>query len=111
MALVSGSILAFKWHLFPDMGVAISWFEIWRTRPLLSMNTTAPLLSEQLLLQVAVPVLWSTHLALQTQPVMSIELFLSLAHRRIARQKIVTSSQAIRFILPPEGKELPIINP
>jgi hypothetical protein len=66
------------------------------------MNTTSPALSEQFLLQVAVPELWSTHLALQTQPVISIELFLSPANRKIAEQKIVTSSQALRFILPPE---------
>ena len=79
-------------------------------RPLLSMNTTAPLLSEQVLLQVAVPELRSTHLVLQIQPVISIELFLSLAHGRIAEPKIVASSQAIRFIFPPEENELLISN-
>jgi hypothetical protein len=36
------------------------------------------------------------HLALQTQPIISVGLFLSPANRKIA------SSQALRFIVPPE---------
>jgi hypothetical protein len=65
-APVSRSFLAIILHFLPAIGCAVSWLEIWRTWPFELMNTTSPLASEQFLLQVAVPELWSTHLALQT---------------------------------------------
>jgi hypothetical protein len=47
------------------------------------------------------------HLELQTQPIISVGLFLSPANRKIANQKKVASSQALRFIVPPEEDTLP----
>jgi hypothetical protein len=63
---LAGLCLAVILQCLPAIGCALSWLDIWKTWPSSLMNTTFPLVSEQFVLHVALPELWSTHLALQT---------------------------------------------